>query len=66
MSKFIINGPTKLKGEIKTNAAKNSAVAILCACASIKGTTILTNVPVIEEVKRIIEILTSIGLNWEI
>jgi len=63
MSKFIINGPAKLKGKIKTNAAKNSAVAILCACASIKGTTVLTNVPVIEEVKRIIEILTSIGLN---
>ncbi len=62
MSNFIINGKKKLKGEIKTNAAKNSAVAILCATTMIKGQTTLTNVPRIEEVKRIIEVLISIGL----
>jgi len=62
MSNFLINGGKKLSGKIKTNSAKNSAVAILCATTMIKGATTLTNVPVIEEVKRIIEILTSIGL----
>ncbi len=62
MSNFIINGGRHLQGTIKTNSAKNSAVAILCATAMIKGETILTNVPAIEEVKRIIEILSSIGL----
>jgi UDP-N-acetylglucosamine 1-carboxyvinyltransferase len=62
MSNFIINGDKKLHGEIKTNSAKNSAVAILCATAMIKGTTTLTNVPNIEEVKRIIEVLSSIGM----
>ena len=62
MSKFIINGGKKLKGEIRTNAAKNSAISILCATAMIKGTTRLVNVPEIEEVKRIIELLESIGI----
>lgn len=62
MSNFIINGGKKLSGKIKTNSAKNSAVAILCATTMIKGKIILENVPVIEEVKRIIEILESIGL----
>ncbi len=62
MSDFIINGGKKLKGEIKTNAAKNSAVAILCALPIIKGKTVLSNMPRIEEVNRIIEILSSIGL----
>jgi len=62
MSNFIINGGKKLQGEIKTNSAKNSAVAILCATTMMKGRTTLVNVPVIEEVKRIIEILTSIGM----
>jgi len=62
MSNFIINGGKKLKGEIRTNSAKNSAVAILCATSMIKGKTTLTHVPIIEEVNRIIEILTSIGL----
>jgi len=66
MSNFIINGGKKLKGTIKTNSAKNSAVAILCALPMIKGKTILTDTPRIEEINRIIEILTSIGLkiNW--
>lgn len=62
MSKFIINGGKKLHGEIKTNSAKNSAISILCATAMIKGKTHLINVPIIEEVKRIIELLKSIGL----
>ena len=66
MSNFIINGGKKLKGTIKTNSAKNSAVAILCATPMLKGKTTLTNIPIIEEVKRIIEILLSLGLeiNW--
>jgi len=36
MSNFIINGGRKLHGTIKTNSAKNSAVAILCALPMIK------------------------------
>lgn len=62
MSQFIINGGHKLKGEIKTNSAKNSAVALLCATVMIPGKTSFINVPEIEEVNRIIEILSSIGL----
>lgn len=62
MSKFIITGGRKLQGAIKTNSAKNSAVAILCALPMIKGRTILSAMPRIEEVNRIIEILISIGL----
>ena len=62
MSNFIINGGHKLHGTIKTNSAKNSAVAILCALAMIEGKTILSDMPRIEEVYRIIEILTSLGL----
>lgn len=67
MSYFSINGGKKLNGSIKVNSCKNSAVAILCATIMIKGETTLVNVPVIEEVKRIIEILISIGLKitWE-
>ena len=62
MANYIINGGRKLKGEITTNSAKNSAVAILCATAMIKGKTTLKDVPRIEEVNRIIEILESIGI----
>jgi len=63
MSNFIINGGKKLTGKVKTNSAKNSAVAILCATAMLEGKTTLINVPMIEEVKRIIEILVSLGMS---
>lgn len=62
MANLLINGGKKLHGTIKTNSAKNSAVAILCATVMIKGKTTLIDVPRIEEVNRIIEILASLGL----
>ncbi|MFZ4648017.1 MAG: UDP-N-acetylglucosamine 1-carboxyvinyltransferase [Patescibacteria group bacterium] len=67
MANLIINGGKTLTGKINVNSAKNSAVAILCATAMIEGKTILCDVPMIEEVHRIIEVLTSIGLkiHWE-
>ena len=50
MSYLLIEGGKKLHGEIKNQTAKNSAVAILCATAMIKGKTVLSEVPEIEEV----------------
>ncbi len=65
MSYLVINGGKKLKGTIINQTAKNSAVAILCACAMIKGKVKLFDVPEIEEVYRIIELLISIGVKVE-
>lgn len=62
MSHLVIQGGRKLHGEIKNQTAKNSAVAILCATAMIKNKTYLEDVPEIEEVYRIIELLKSIGV----
>jgi len=63
---FQINGGKKLKGEITTNTAKNSAVVLLCAALLNQNKTILKGVPRIEEVNRIIEVLQSLGvkLKW--
>jgi len=65
MSYLVINGGKKLHGNVVNQSAKNSAVAILCACCSIKAPIILCGVPEIEEVKRIIELIKSIGVNVE-
>ncbi len=59
---FKIVGGKKLKGTAITNTAKNSAVAMLCASLLNKGKTVLRDVPRIEEVERINEILKSIGV----
>lgn len=57
-----IEGGHELKGEIELKTSKNAAVAILCASLLNKGTTRLRRVARIEEVNRIIEVLTSIGV----
>ena len=62
MSYVIINGGKKLHGVIQNQSAKNSAVAILCAAAAVRGRVTLTAVPQIEEVYRIVELLKSIGV----
>ena len=61
MAKFVVNGGRKLKGTLKVNSAKNSALALLCASIMIKGKTVLRVMPEIEEVKRMLEVLSSIG-----
>src|ERR1051326_6284860 len=53
-----IEGGYKLSGEIALKSSKNGAVAVLCASLLNKGTTYLKKVPRIEEVNRIIEVLT--------
>lgn len=62
---FIVTGKQKLSGSILTNRSKNGAVALLAASLLTKGTTTLTNVPKIEEVFRLLEVLVSIGVKAE-
>jgi UDP-N-acetylglucosamine 1-carboxyvinyltransferase len=59
---FRIEGGHELKGTIQTNVSKNAAVCLLFAALLNKGTTRFKKMPRIEEVYRIIEVLTSIGV----
>lgn len=58
-----IEGGHELKGEVEVKTSKNATVAIMCASLLNKGTTRLKKVPRIEEVNRIVEVLTSIGVH---
>ncbi len=62
MAKFVITGGHKLSGTVTVNSAKNSAVALLMAALINRGITRLKNVPAIEEVNRLIEVLVSLGV----
>ncbi|MFA7314476.1 MAG: UDP-N-acetylglucosamine 1-carboxyvinyltransferase [Candidatus Magasanikbacteria bacterium] len=64
MAKFVIEGGKELSGALSVNTAKNSAVAILCASLMIQGEVLLQDMPHIEEVFRILEILKSIGVKF--
>lgn len=59
---FRVTGDRKLGGSIKTNYSKNGAMGLLCASILNKGRTTLHGIPKIEEVNRMLEILTSLGV----
>ena len=61
MDKFIIQGNTRLNGEVEISGAKNAAVAILPAALLVDGITTLENVPCISDIKIICDILNELG-----
>ncbi|QBX57061.1 UDP-N-acetylglucosamine 1-carboxyvinyltransferase [Nocardioides seonyuensis] len=57
-----VNGPTTLSGSIEVKTSKNAGVALLCASLLNRGRTTLRKVARIEEVNRLLEVLTSLGV----
>ena len=66
MDKLVINGGTKLKGDVVISGAKNAAVAILPATLLIDGICTIENLPDISDVRLYCEILESLGakITW--
>ncbi len=62
MSYLIIRGGKKLSGSVVTQSAKNSALALLCAAVMVRDRVRLVDVPEIEEINRMVELLQSIGV----
>lgn len=65
MEVFEIEGGKKLKGEIVVCGSKNATTPILAATLLTKETCVLSNLPLIEDVFCMIEILESMGARVE-
>ena len=61
MSKFIIQGGKRLEGEVKISGSKNAALPIIAATILNSGKTTLYNVPNIQDVQTMFEIVKQIG-----
>lgn len=61
MEKFIIAGGKKLHGTISVKGAKNHALKMIPAAFLANGKTIIKNVPHVEDVERMMEIVNAIG-----
>ena len=61
MDKFVINGPTRLTGEVTISGAKNAAVAIIPAVILSDGICRIENIPNISDVHIITQILYALG-----
>ena len=61
MSSYIIEGGHKLEGTVKISGSKNAALPIIASTILIQGKTILYNVPNIQDVQTMFEIIRDIG-----
>ncbi|MEK7072565.1 MAG: UDP-N-acetylglucosamine 1-carboxyvinyltransferase, partial [Patescibacteria group bacterium] len=67
MEKYKIIGNHPLSGEIKVSGAKNAALKILAASILSDQICQVENIPQIEDIKRMAEILESLGakITWQ-
>ncbi len=63
--KFVINGGKRLEGEIEVRGSKNAAGPALIACLLTQDECIVDNVPFIDDISNILEILKSMGVEVE-
>ncbi|MDO5557144.1 MAG: UDP-N-acetylglucosamine 1-carboxyvinyltransferase [Clostridia bacterium] len=66
MDKLVIEGSTRLCGEVEISGAKNAALAIIPATLLINGVCTIDNVPNISDVKIYCDILKELGavIKW--
>ena len=65
MSKFIVEGGHRLKGEIIPQGAKNEALQIICAALLTKERVVLHNVPIIADVMQLLDLMSAMGVKVE-
>lgn len=65
MASFEVIGGNKLKGDIYPQGAKNEALQILCAVLLTAEPIVISNVPDIRDVNKLIELLRDMGVKVE-
>ena len=63
MNKYIIEGNFPLKGKIKASGNKNAALPCIAAALLTDSEIVLKNIPEIEDVKVMFEVLKSLGVD---
>jgi UDP-N-acetylglucosamine 1-carboxyvinyltransferase len=65
VDRLLIQGGTRLRGEIQVSGAKNAALPILCAGLLTANTLELTRVPELNDVSTMLKLLRQMGLAVE-
>ncbi len=64
--KYVVEGPVRLKGEVKISGAKNSALPILAATLLSTQPCTLYNVPKVRDVETMIRLLEVLGVRVDV
>ena len=65
MQQLVINGPSRLSGEVAIDGAKNAALPILAASLLIQGVVALDKIPDLCDVKSMLSLLSCLGVRVE-
>ena len=65
MSKFLVTGGLRLKGELIPQGAKNEALQVICASLLTPEKVTISNIPEILDVKRLIDLVKGLGVEVE-
>ena len=65
MEKLIIDGGTPLKGRVKISGSKNAALPILAATVVYPNKYSLNNIPDIQDVRTMLELLKVLGAKYK-
>ncbi|MCL2643952.1 MAG: UDP-N-acetylglucosamine 1-carboxyvinyltransferase, partial [Betaproteobacteria bacterium] len=65
MDKLLIEGGSRLSGEVVVSGAKNAALPILCAALLCAEPVTFTNVPQLKDVATLLALLARMGVKIE-
>ena len=61
MDRFVIEGPTRLAGEVRTGGAKNAVLPLMAASLLSRGESVIDNVPDLRDVRTFMRLLEILG-----
>jgi UDP-N-acetylglucosamine enolpyruvyl transferase len=64
-SRYVVRGGPRLAGHVEVSGAKNSALKLMAASLLAPGLSVLHNVPAIQDVRTMREVLEHLGaVEW--
>jgi UDP-N-acetylglucosamine 1-carboxyvinyltransferase len=66
MDRFVIEGPTRLQGELSVSGAKNAVLPLMAASLLARGESVIDNVPDLQDVRFFMTILEQLGARCEL
>lgn len=61
MDKFVIDGPTPLRGNVSVHGAKNAVLPLMAAALLARGKSVIENVPDLRDVGTMVKMLDILG-----
>ena len=66
MDRFVIEGPTRLAGEVRCSGAKNAVLPLMAASLLSRGVSEIGNVPDLRDVRTFMRLLEILGASCEL